>query len=49
MTENERFWACFRENWVYKFGHRFQLWNDRLDNFKADYRLMSPLLRWAGG
>jgi hypothetical protein len=21
MTENERFWACFRENWVYKFGH----------------------------
>jgi hypothetical protein len=20
MTENE-FWACFRENWVYKFGH----------------------------
>ncbi len=20
------FWACFRENWVYKFGHRTQLW-----------------------
>jgi hypothetical protein len=20
-VENERFWACFRENWVYKFGH----------------------------
>jgi hypothetical protein len=22
MTKNERFWACFHENWVYKFGHR---------------------------
>jgi hypothetical protein len=22
LTENERFGACFRDNWVYKFGHR---------------------------
>jgi hypothetical protein len=21
LSENERFGACFRENWVYKFGH----------------------------
>jgi hypothetical protein len=21
LTENERFGACFRENWVFKFGH----------------------------
>jgi hypothetical protein len=21
--ENERFWACFRENWVYKFGNSY--------------------------
>jgi hypothetical protein len=21
VIENHRFWACFRENWVFKFGH----------------------------
>jgi hypothetical protein len=35
MTENE-FWACFRENWVYKFGHCTQTFYIYVKRFKPN-------------